>query len=176
MEGKKYLEKGYYTHPQMRGYMVLKHFMLVRQGDKRCLLLRFVNESSMEVNAMEFVLTQKDSRGRVIASNRIRYRNMRVGKDEIFSRNSGIVVNEDCVDFEVRLVSVVSGIYKYRFKKGQPVAHFDKRGYSNKAVGFVEDEYVSVSSQYFGGAGTRWLIAFLSLAVVVAVSVAKVFA
>lgn len=155
--------------------MVLKHFMLVAQDGKRCLLLRFVNESKMEIGAMQFVLTQKDKAGRTIATDRIKYRNLRVAPDEIYSRESGIVVRDECDDFEVRLVSVISGPYKYTFKNGRVVAHFDKRGYSERASTVLGYHHIEVVSRHLGGGKFRGLVAFLSVLMIIGTCLLEAF-
>ena len=66
-----YMEKGYYSHPQIGGYVSLKQFIIYNESGKRCLLLRFSNDYSETVVAFGFVLIEKDAEGKVIAKKKI---------------------------------------------------------------------------------------------------------
>lgn len=124
-----YMEKGYYSHPQIGGYVSLKQFILYNESGKRCLLLRFSNDFSETVGAFGFILIQKDAQGKVISKRKIEYKGISIAPDGIYSSTSGIVVDERCADFVVKLTYIVCGIYKYTFRHGYPCRHYDPRGY-----------------------------------------------
>ena len=165
---KDYLEKGYYNHPQVSGYVSAKQFMLVRRNSKRCLLLRFENESALEFKSMEFMLIQRDANGGVIEKSKVKYNDMRIRPESIFSPPSGIAVSEDCVDFEIKMISLISGPYKYTFKKGRAVCRYDTRGYGEPKSARGESGEVSVRSQRRSNAKFYGFIAFIAFVMIFA--------
>ena len=129
MIDKDYIEKGSYTHPVPDGCIALKQYIFTKQKGKRCLLLRFVNESAHTVSAFEFVVTELSSDGKVLGRSRITHSGVSITSGNTYAPPSGIVVHNNCTDFRIRLVSFVSGVYKYVMKHGRAVAHYDPRGY-----------------------------------------------
>ena len=126
-----YIDKGVYSHKQVNGYMVVKQFMVVEREEKRCLILRFLNESDFEVNAMIFTVTQRDTAGEIIGTSNIKLTHLSVAAGELFSPESGVIIAPECADFEVEMQTVISGKYRYVFKGRQVTAHYDKRGYED---------------------------------------------
>lgn len=124
-----YMEKGYYSHPQIGGYVSLKQFIIYNESGRRCLLLRFSNDYSETVVAFGFVLIQKDAEGKVIAKKKIEYRGLAIVPDGVYSSTSGIILDSRCADFVVKLTYMVCGLYKYTFRHGYPCRHYDPRGY-----------------------------------------------
>lgn len=147
MKNNSYLEKGFYSHPQIRGYMFLKQFMLIRKASKRCLLFRFENESALEFKAMELTLVQLDAEGNVIEKSKVKYKGLHVRPGALFCPESGVVVSEDCVDFKIKVTSLISGRYKYTPKNGDMVAHYDTRGYSDRKRAKLSDEGLEIESR-----------------------------
>ena len=166
-----YIDKGVYSHRQIGGYMTVKQFMVVERSGKRCLILRFLNESAMEVNAMEFTVIQRNTHGEVIGTSKIKHTDLSVGAGELFSPESGAVISPECADFEIEMHSVVSGKYRYVFKGGQVTAHYDKRGYENGIsavhVHRGEGRAAFIRKYYTRG----WIYRLIALAALVAVFV-----
>lgn len=173
-----YIDKGIYSHKQVGGYMTVKQFMVVEREDKRCLILRFLNESSLEVNAMEFTVTQRDTRGEVIGTSKIKHTHLSVGAGELFSPESGVVIKPECADFEVEMQCVVSGKYRYVFRGNQVTAHYDKRGYENGVnavhVHSGEGKATSIRKYYTKGRLYRFIAVASLLAVVVSLVAAVI--
>lgn len=165
---KNYIEKGYYNHPQVSGYVSAKQFMLVRRNSKRCLLLRFENESALEFKSMEFMLIQRGANGEIIDKSKVKYNGIRIRPESIFAPQSGIVVSDDCVDFEIRMISLLSGPYKYTFRKGRAVCHYDTRGYGERKPSEANSGEVSIGSYRRGNAKFCGFIAFIALVMIFA--------
>ena len=121
------LEKGFYNHPQRSGRMQLKQYIIVRENGKKCLLLRFFNESELVVNGMEIVLTKKASGGKLIDDVTVRLNGLSVRPGDTYTTTNGIVIDEECVDFTVELKSITSADYEYQDIKGRLVPRYDPR-------------------------------------------------
>ncbi len=166
---KNYIDKGIYSHPQIGGYLSLKQFILIEQDGKRCLLLRFANESDFEINAARFIVKQLNADGEEIGRVDIDYRDMAVSAGQMYSPEQGIVVKKDCVDFTVQMVSLVSGDYEYVFKNGVVTASYDPRGYSDKVRKDRKrgSAGISVKQPYRGGGKFYGVIAAVSFILVI---------
>ena len=166
---KRYIDKGIYSHGQIGGYLSVKQFMVVEEAGKRCLLLRFANESDFEINSVEFILTKINTHGVTIGTTRIKYDGLKIGAGEMYSPDMGIVVSSDCADFTVQILSIVSGKYRYVFKRGIVTAHYDKRGPEDSidAVHVHEGEGApKVRKKYYS---RGWLHRFIAVASLVLV-------
>ena len=124
------LEKGAYVHHQNGAFVEVKNFILSTRQGKRCLLLQFSNSSEHEVSAIRFNLVQMDASGNVIAENECQY-SVKIAAASDYSLPSGLVIKDECVDFRVHMLYVVSGAYKYSFKNGEAIQSYDPRGYSD---------------------------------------------
>jgi len=128
-ENKGYFKKGFYNRKQIEGFPTLKQFILLEKGGKRCLVLRFANETEIRVDHMKFVLTQLNAQGKVIKKSKVEYRHMRLYPEQTYAAQSGIVVMDECVDFRINILYVISDKYKYVAGHGKAVATYDIRGY-----------------------------------------------
>lgn len=137
---KGYFKKGFYNHPQVKGFPSVKQFILLEKEGKRCLLLRFVNGTDLKIDRMQIVLTQLDISGKVINKSKVQYRDMRFAPETTYVSSKGIIVKNECVDFRVDITYVVVGEYKYVKSNGCIVDTYDTRGYkesSSKVNGVV---------------------------------------
>jgi len=166
---KRYIDKGIYSHGQLSGYLSVKQFMVVDQDGKHCLLLRFANEADFEINAVEFMLTQINTHGETVGTIKIKYSDLNIGAGEMYSPDKGIVVKADCADFTVQILSIISGKYRYVFKRGLVTAHYDRRGYENGicAVHVHDGEGRSETQKKYYSRGILYrLVAVVSLILV----------
>jgi hypothetical protein len=108
--------------------MSLKQYMIVEEAGKKCLLLRFFNESANDVSAMELRLVQLDMSGEVIASSHIKVPQMKAHAGSTYSLKRGIVLNEHCVDFRITVLWVMSQGYKYVLRHNQMIPEYDVCG------------------------------------------------
>ena len=129
-----YMEKGFYHHTQPAKSLAVKQFILVREKGKRCLLLRFLNETGLTVKGFQFQLVQLDSEGKEIACNKIKLCRLHIPPETTYATAKGIVVKEECADFTVKVLNVLSGSYKYAYRGGKTVALYDVRGYEQEEI------------------------------------------
>ena len=121
------IDKGFYNRPQGERKVKLKQYIIVRRDGKKCLLLRFLNESELVVSGMEFVLTQIGADGEVIDNSVVHLNEIKLRPDETYTSREGIVIDDGCVDFTVEIRTVISGGYKYCLSDGQMLARYDRR-------------------------------------------------
>ncbi|MBE6547579.1 MAG: hypothetical protein E7667_01690 [Ruminococcaceae bacterium] len=116
------ITKGHYEHSQIKGLVSVKQYIFARVKGKKCLILRFCNETDFKVNAINFVVLQLNAAGEIIDRTPVQYKDIVLLPGGVMSMNDGIVVSEKCADFKVQLISVQSGQYEYRVKDGDTVA------------------------------------------------------
>lgn len=163
------LKKGFYNHPQYDAALSLKHFLIIEKAGKQCLLLRYVNDSQHIVKSAEFILTQKNSSGRIIGKSRLKYRNMNLLPGDTYTPSKGTVISKDCADFTVKLVRFVSGEYKYTFKKAKEIANYDIMGYETD---YFDDKIHTSAAVSYDNAFTKKLYRRIAWITVAAAAVA----
>ena len=127
IESIKGAEKGIYSHPQPQGHILLKEYVLFKENGKRCLILRFANETIEPIDSFEFFLSLIDTSGQVIRRIKINEDNLKFGSNSLYSTKKAIVVEETCADFIVSIISYSSGSYKFKLKKGQYIPYYTLR-------------------------------------------------
>ena len=168
MKKKNYFIKGVYDHPQIGGYLTVKQYIMMEQDGKHCLLLRFENEMKRSIQAVAFTVMQLDSDGAVIASNDVKYTDLNLKSGRLFCPEEGIVLEKKCVDFLIRMRSLVSGETKYLFHKGQVTEHYDPRGYDAPRALQKDGGRTVIRRKYSGGGKAYGWMAFLSLLLMLA--------
>lgn len=123
------IEKGAYVHYQPGAFLQVKNFIIANKSGKRCLLLQLVNTSDITVDGFKLALIQLDSIGNVISKDTFAYGSVKIAAAATYSVDVGLVLKPECADFRVQMVYALSGEYKYVFKNGQTVQHYDPRGY-----------------------------------------------
>lgn len=172
---KQYIDKGIYSHPQIGGYLTVKQFLLVEREGKRCLLLRFANESDFVIDRAEFTVKQYNAAGKMIGSVNIKYDGISIAVGDMFAPKNGIVVDETCVDFIVQMSYVGSGCYKYIFKNGSVIAYYEKAQKTDKRRVGKNTSKVTVRQKYRGSGKMYGLLAFLSFVLVIGAFVYVVY-
>ena len=151
-----YTEKGNYNHPQFEGGMTLKQYIFAKQNRKNYIMFRFRNESPREIKSFEFLLTELGTDGKVISRRRIAQTKLKVAPGDMFTPQCGFAVSDGCADFRIKLLSYVSGAYKYSIRHGRAVPYFDPRGYdtpknrTDKGVGPTVTPKFSEDARIFG--------------------------
>ena len=162
-----YLIKGDYLYAQASRYFTVKQYMIVEQEGKRCLLLRFRNDSEMTVTGVEFTVKQMDAKGHPVGNVTVQYSDMSVRPGALYCPEQGIVVSDHCVDCMILMRYVICGKIKYAFKKGHVSAHYDKRGYVMvKKEKTKKKSRSHVEQRYAGGGWFYRLIALVTLILV----------
>lgn len=106
----------------------VKEYVFVREKGKKCLILRFLNESDIVVNSFNFKLVQKNSDGDVITESKIAVNCIAWRAGEIFTPNDCFFVNDKCVDFDVKVISVLSNCYEYKTEGGESYVRYPIQG------------------------------------------------
>ena len=144
------IAKGIYSHSQLNDFVSVREYIFLKHSDKKCLIFRFCNETALTLDSIEFLLIELNSSGNVINKTHVVYDGLDINPDDIFSSKNGLVVSKECVDFKIQFLSVSSGDYIYRVKRGKVYAHYDKRGVitakrKTLRYGYVESKSHSLS-------------------------------
>lgn len=124
------ISKGLYKGTPDRSFPVeIKEYIYSFKNDRRCLLLRFLNNSELNVDGICFWLIQKNSHGEEIHTEKIDVNGIVAEAGALFSPSEGFVVDEACVDFEIKMISVSSNGYEYRAKEGEAFVRYPMEYY-----------------------------------------------
>ena len=162
-----YTENGNYNHPQFEGGITLKQYIFAKQNHKSCLLFRFRNESPDNITSFEFLLTELGTDGRVISRRKIVESKLNIIPGEMFSPQESFVVSDGCADFRIKLLSYVSGAYKYSIRHGRAVPQFDPRGYDAPNTGTDSGIRPIITKKFSEDAKIFKIIAFCAIALIV---------
>lgn len=114
------ISKGLYNGTQDQASpMHVREYVFAREKGKKCLLLRFVNNSDVPLTGIEFKLIQKNSDGVKIDESKLSLKDFDCRPGELFSPSVCFFVNEKCIDFDIKIISILSGDYEYRSKNGE---------------------------------------------------------
>lgn len=108
------LDKGIYTHPENSALIRLKEYIIVKEKDKRCLLLRFANESDIVATGMDVSITPIRADGTRGKSIDVQLDGFRIAPGETLAPPSGIIIDDDLVDFTISIERIYSSDYFYR--------------------------------------------------------------
>ncbi len=123
-KGQQRISKGFYQYSQADNFITVKNYIFVQQGDKKGLLIRFVNDSDFEADSMEYTVVQLDVNGEVIGKNKMKHTAMRLRPEEVFASDEAIIVDNRCCDFKVVFSRVVSGNYVYTVSEGKVIVDY----------------------------------------------------
>lgn len=121
-----HISKGLYQYSQIDRFISVKNYMFVRTDNRKCLMLRFSNDSDYLVDSMDFVIVQMDSNGTVIGRTPVSYKALSFAAGTTYTPNEGIVVDEYCNKFKIQFACVTSGNYKYLVKDGKISVQYEK--------------------------------------------------
>ena len=126
------VDKGFYSHAQSHGYMVVKQYIIAEENSKRFLLLRFWNASALVINSMELVITQIGINKQVIDTSVVQIESIQVQPGGTYTTVNGIVISDKCVDFNVFIRYVKSGDYEYYERGGKSVPKYNAQPKSKR--------------------------------------------
>lgn len=115
----KIISKGLYSETAENPLLAVKQYIFARENGKKCLLLRFENKARFIINYFEFWLVQKNSDGVEIAKKKMSVNEINARPGEIFSPEKCFLVQDKCVDFDIKIVIAKSGKYEYRLRNGE---------------------------------------------------------
>jgi len=108
----------------MNDFISVRNYIFTWQNEKRCLLLRFVNNFDQEINELDFTITQLDVNGKPIKSVSVNHKKLNIKPGALYVPNKGILVEDGCADFKIAFDKVRSGDYTYRVVDRQLVAYY----------------------------------------------------
>ena len=164
MKDIKWFDKGLYHHPQASGFVSLKQYMIVENGGKKCLMLRFLNELKIPVRAIEFKLTQLDVNGVSLSTATVKADSTGMAPGSTYAMKTGIVLSDKCVDFRVTVISANSNGYKYVLRNGIPMPTYDLKRAKNKLAPRESSRSVVTKISTRG----KLAATFLSIAIILA--------
>lgn len=118
------ISKGFYRYAQISDFISVKNYIYLRQNGKKCLLLRFSNDSDFSVDSMSFALIQLDAKGGVISQSNVNYEKMKLKSGATYVSDSALAVDEYCSDFKIVILQVRSGEYIYTVKDGRVIVNY----------------------------------------------------
>lgn len=170
--------KEVYAHPQPEGLLRVQDFLFAHHEGKRYVLLRWNPEADFKVDRFTFELQQLDPVGECLATETVTYRGMDLSAlrpGEPFVPAHGIAVRDKCTDIRVQLTEVVSGEYVYRVKGTRVVVAYDSPTpwqydpRSGRKEGLSDKVSLCVGSKRHGKVGFGWLMALLSVLLLILV-------
>ena len=121
----KIISKGLYKEPADKDELIIvKQYIFAREKGRKCLMLRFLNNSKTVVNSLEFWLVEKNSDGVEIAENKIKLNDICVKPGEFFAPQKLFMVKDKCVDFDIKVIVAKSGKYEYRRKNSETYVRY----------------------------------------------------
>ena len=122
-----HISKGLYHYSQLDSFISVKDYLFVRSDNRKCLLLRFSNDSDFTADSMEYTIVQLDSAGNLLGKTKVFRENMNFAPGSTYTADDGIVVQEYCNDFKILFTRVTSGCYQYTVKRGKVITHYLKQ-------------------------------------------------
>lgn len=109
------ISKGSYDHSSPGAPVEVLQYIFVRQRGRKCLLLRFRNNSEFTINRIEYQIVQLGEKGKEISRTKLKTPPLNEVPGSVFTLSDAIVVNEQCVDFRINLIFLKAGDYEYKF-------------------------------------------------------------
>ena len=119
-----HVTKVVYRYPQPAGFVSVKDFVFARNNGRKCLLIRFSNDTSFRIDRLEYTVTQLDDKGEVIGKTKQIKSGLSLEYGCIFTTPDGVIVDENCSDIRVDMENICSGKIKYRFENGELNAEY----------------------------------------------------
>ena len=173
MANNTYISKGAYQHPQINGFLSAREYMFLNEGGKKCLILRFFNETAHLINAFSFTLTELDNKGKEIKKTRVKYDELKLYPAESFSSTRGVIVSPECFDFRVTVNEIVSSPYVFRVKGGVVVPFYDRRLRNKKIKSTAV--YCRTVSKSFKPGGLFGFLSAVCVLLIIAIAVMSLY-
>ena len=126
MKEDKLISKSEYSYPQVNGFIAVKQYMFYRYQGKKCLMVRFANETEYTMESLVFNLIQVDSKGGILSEKEYSCDDLKFEPRDIYAMEKGIVVEDRCVDIRIQVVCAISGKYQYTVNdEGNLLVHYD---------------------------------------------------
>ena len=174
---KRCIAKGNYRRSQIGHFMTVKNYIFLRDADRKCLLLRFVNDMDVNVDGMIYTVFQYDEDGKLITKSRVRYGGILVRPHETYAHYEALAVDDACVDFEVVFSEVSSGKYVYRVID-RIVSVYYNNAPAVPLPDSAEEETVrrhTVRRRIFGDESSAALVTAMVLVILIALNIMNIF-
>lgn len=172
------LSKGYYRHSQINGFVTVKNYIYIKQNGKKCLLLRFFNETDFEIDRIEFTVIQLDASGNTLGEVRMQEDGLRFVAGGYYTCHDSIVMREGCHDFRVVMNEVISRDFRYCVRDGEVTAYYLKEqkallNMPKRAKRARKKEEFSVRTKHFEDSRAAVVLAVIAALLFVAMSVLR---
>ncbi len=117
--------KGSYSQDSNENAVSVKQYLYVLIGNKRHLLLRFVNNLDVNVDEVRFEVTQLDWEGNPVRRDSLVCPNLTVEPGQTFAPASPLPLDECCADFTVQVHLARAGDYCYEIRDSKTVVRFE---------------------------------------------------
>lgn len=165
MSNMQIISKGLYKNNAEKSFPVeLKEYIFARTNDKKCLFLRFFNGLEFNVTGIHFWLIQKNSYGELIQKKKIELTDISAEAGEFFAPEDCFFVDEECVDFDIKIASVFVGVYEYRAENGEVFVRASIDYYPKRAI--RKKVFCNQRKKLNGGVKYSILILFMALLLV----------
>ncbi len=119
------ISKGVYRYAQIDSFISVKDYIFARRENKKCLFLRFVNNSDYRITSMSFTILQMNASGELLDKINIVLESQIINPGAVYTYGSGIVIDEFCSDFKVVFSTVRSDDYIYLVRDGKVMVNYD---------------------------------------------------
>ena len=109
------IKKGTYSYSAPTDPVIVQKYIIIRQRGKKCLLLRFKNNSEFTVNRIEYEIVLFKKNGEIIERFTVKTPPINEAPGSVFTFSDGFWLGDECDDFKINFLSVRSGDYEYNF-------------------------------------------------------------
>ena len=103
----KHVTKSAYRYLQYAGFVSVKEFVFARQDEKKYLLIRFANDTSFQINSMEYTIIQLDDKGVELKKTKQIKSGLLIEGGGEYTTPDGVVVEETCTDIRFNALCFV---------------------------------------------------------------------
>ncbi len=126
MDNYSVVSKGEYKHKQTSEHLEIVRFLVVRNKQKRYLLLDFDNKNAEKLTGLRLQIDQYDGRGNYLGVKDVEFKDLSKENGR-FILKERIDVHHACVDFFVKIAYAEYGDYKYCLDKNGTYAVYDRK-------------------------------------------------
>ena len=118
------ISRGLYNYNLPNYPIEVVQYVFIRQRGKKCLLLRFRNNSEFTINKFEYEIIQLNKKGEEIFRTTLKTPPMNEVSQSVFTLSDGIIVDEKCFDFRINYITLRTGDYEYIFTENDFIVSF----------------------------------------------------
>ena len=126
MDNYSVVSKGEYKHKQTSEHLQVVRSLVVRNKQKRYLLLDLENKNAEKLTGLRLQIDQYDGRGNFLGVKNVEFKDLSKANGR-FILKERIDVHHACVDFFVKVAYAEYGDYKYCLDKNGTYAVYDKK-------------------------------------------------